>query len=69
MNDIVFEVTEDEDGGYCAECLTEPIFTQADSWEQLRDEVRDAVTAYFFDRAKPTQIRLHLVRNEILTTA
>ena len=69
MSDIVFEIIEEEDGGYTAECLTEPIFTQADSWEQLRKEVRDAVSAYFFDRPMPTQIRLHLVRNEILPTA
>ena len=69
MNDIVFEIIEGDDGGYTAECLTEPIFTQADSWEQLREEVRDAVSAYFFDRSKPTHIRLHLVRNEILPTA
>ena len=69
MNDIVFEVTEEEDGGFTAECLTEPIFTQADSWEQLRGEVTDAVASYYFDRPKPTHIRLHLVRNEILPTA
>ena len=69
MNDIVFEVTEEKDRGFTAECLTDPIFTQADSWEQLRSEVRDAVSAYYFDRPKPIQIRLHLVRNEILPTA
>lgn len=69
MNDLVFEITEEEDGGYSAECLTEPIFTQADTWERLRDEVRDAVSAYFYDRDRPTRIRLHLVRNEILSGA
>ena len=68
MSDIVFEITEEVGGGYTAECLTEPIYTQADSWEQLRDEVRDAVSACFFDRPKPSRIRLHLVRNEILST-
>ena len=68
MSEIMFEITNQEDGGYTAECLTEPISTQADSWDQLRDEVRDAVSAYFFDRPKPSRIRLHLVRNEILST-
>jgi hypothetical protein len=29
MKELVFEVTQEEDGGYCAECLTENIFTQA----------------------------------------
>lgn len=69
MNEIVFEVTQESDGGYCAECLTEDVFTQGDTWEELRDNVRDAVGAYFFDRPKPTSIRLHLVKDEILSAA
>ena len=68
MNEIVFEVIQEADGGFVAECLTEPIFTQADTWERLREEVKDAVSAYFFDRPRPLSIRLHLVRDEILTT-
>ncbi len=43
MNELVFEVTQESDGGYCAECLTESIFTQADTWPVLRDNVRGAV--------------------------
>ena len=35
MKELVFEVTQEEDGGYCAECLTENIFTQADRWDEL----------------------------------
>jgi len=66
MNEIVFEVTQEADGGYVAECLTESIFTQADTWEQLREEVKDAVSGFFFDKSKPEHIRLHLVRDEVL---
>ena len=68
MNEIVFEVLQEGDGGFVAECLTEPIFTQADTWDQLREEVKDAVNGYFFDRSKPASIRLHLVRDEVLLT-
>ena len=28
MNELVFEVIEEADGGYCAECLTESIVTE-----------------------------------------
>jgi len=28
------------DGGFCVECLTESIFTQAGSWEELRKKVK-----------------------------
>jgi len=66
MNELVFEVAQESDGGFCAECLTESIFTQADTWEELRANVRDAVAAFYFDREKPSSVRLHLVRDEVL---
>ena len=70
MNELVFEVTQDTDAGFCAECLTESIFTQGDTWEQLRDNVREAVRAFYFDQPKvPSSIRLHLVRDEVLACA
>lgn len=65
-NDLVFEVTQEDDGGYVAECLTVPIFTQGDNWAVLRDNVRDAVAGFFFDEAPPRSIRLHLVRDELV---
>ncbi len=70
MKEIVFEVSQESDGGYVAECLTESIFTQADDWEQLRKNVKEAVGAFYFDHPeRPTSIRLHLVRDEILASA
>jgi predicted RNase H-like HicB family nuclease len=70
MSELVFEVTQETDGGFVAECLTESIFTQADDWEQLRQNVREAVAAYYFDRPqRPSTIRLHLVRDEVLANA
>jgi len=66
MNGIIFEVTEDVDGGYIAECLTESIVTQGDTWEELRSNVRDAVEAFYFDSEKPSSVRLRLVRDEVL---
>ncbi len=67
MNEIVFDVTQEANGGFAAECLTEAIFTEADSWEELRRNVREAVAAFYFDRLQaPATIRLHLVRDEVL---
>jgi len=65
--DLVFEVIQEADGGYVAECLTENIVTQADTWEELRANVKDAVEGYYFDGPKPRSIRLHLVRDEVLS--
>ncbi len=68
MNEIVFDVTQESDGGFVAECLSESIFTQADNWAELRRSVKEAVAAYYFDRPhRPSTIRLHLVRDEVLT--
>ena len=64
---VIFEVTQESDDGFIAECLTEGIFTQADNWEELRRNIKEAVRAYYFDKQQPTEIRLHLVRDEVLT--
>lgn len=66
MSELVFEVTQEADGGYCAESLTAEIFTQGDTWEAIRQNVQEAVRAYYFDGSIPERIRLHLVRDEIL---
>ena len=68
MNELVFDVTQESDGGFVAECLTEAIFTQADTWDELRSNVREAVEAFFGDSEQPAAIRLHLVRDEVLAT-
>ena len=40
MLELIFEVTQEADGGFFAECLTESIVTEADTWDQLRDNVK-----------------------------
>jgi hypothetical protein len=67
--ELVFSVTQEADGGFVAECLSHDIFTQADTWEDLRDNVREAVSAFFFDQPKPSLVRLHLVHDETLVPA
>lgn len=69
MAELVFEVIQESDGGYCAECLTENIFTEADTWDELRRNVIEATSALFFDGERPDLIRLHLVKDEILSVA
>jgi len=66
MHELVFEVTQEADGGYVAEALGESIITQADSWEELRANVREAVAAFYFDQPAPKRLRLHHVRDEVL---
>jgi predicted RNase H-like HicB family nuclease len=45
---IIFEVREDEvDGGFVARALRQSIVTQAETWEELRGNVREAVQCHF----------------------
>lgn len=69
MNELIFEVTQEADGGYVAEALGEAIHTQGDTWDELRANVQDAVSGYFFDRVKPARLRLRLIRDEIVASA
>jgi len=69
MNENVFEVEQDADGGFTAEVLGESIFTQADNWDELRANVREVVQAFYFDSAAPASIRLRLVRDKVLAVA
>jgi hypothetical protein len=68
MNELVFDVTQEADGGYCAECLTESIVTEGNNWDELRTNVREAVRGYYFDQPEKLalSIRLHQVRDEVL---
>jgi predicted RNase H-like HicB family nuclease len=65
-SELVFDVTEEADGGCVAECPSENIVTQGDTGTELRANVTKAVEAFFFDRPKPQAIRLRLVRDEVL---
>ena len=69
MSELVFEVTQELDGGFIAEALGENIVTEADTWEQLRANVKEAVEAYYFEEPKPAYLRLHLRKDEVLAVA
>ena len=66
MNELVFDVTQEADGGYVAEALGESIFTEGNDWAELRANVLEAVKAFHFDRPAPKKILLHLVRDELV---
>ena len=66
MSEIVFLVEDAAEGGMVARALGHSIFTEADSYEQLREQVRDAVQCHFDNGEQPTIIRLHYVKDEVL---
>jgi hypothetical protein len=64
--EIVFLVEHAAEGGFVARALNASIFTQADSLEQLRMAIREAVACHFGDESGPRAIRLRIVREESL---
>lgn len=69
MGELVFEVVKEAVGGQCDECLTESTFTQADSSAELRWNFVEAANAFYFDKAAPASVCLHLVRDEVFAIA
>lgn len=65
-DEIIFTVQESPEGGYEAQALSKPIFTEADTLEELRSMVRDAVECHFEQRDRPKVIRLHFVKDEVI---
>jgi hypothetical protein len=57
--EIVFSVEESPEGGFEARALGHSIFTQAETVEELRVMVQDAVRCHFDDADRPHVIRLH----------
>ncbi|MCG3111986.1 MAG: hypothetical protein MPW14_13595 [Candidatus Manganitrophus sp.] len=67
MSELVFLIEEAPEGGYNARALGESIFTEADDWDTLRQNILDAVACHYTDRSgAPKLIRLHLVKDEVL---
>jgi predicted RNase H-like HicB family nuclease len=57
MNEIIFLVEECAEGGYIAKGLSSSIITQADTIEELRSMVKDAVHCHYDDATMmPNQI-------------
>ncbi|HTA56972.1 MAG TPA: hypothetical protein VK805_02385 [Candidatus Baltobacteraceae bacterium] len=65
--EIIFAVQESPEGGYEARALGHSIFSQAETLEELKAMVRDAVSCHFTGNEKPSVIRLHLVKDEVIS--
>jgi hypothetical protein len=66
QTEIIFSVQESPEGGYEARALGHSIFSQADSLDELKSMLRDAVACHFAEAEKPSVIRLHLVKDEVI---
>jgi len=63
MNEIIFLVQEEPEGGYTARALSHSIFTEANTWEELEEAAWEAVYVHF-EEEKQQIDKLILVYSE-----
>jgi len=66
FKEIIFLVEEAPEGGYIARALGHSIFTEADTWDELKEAAQDAVRCHFEVDERPALLCLHIVQEEIL---
>jgi hypothetical protein len=65
--ELIFEIRDSEEGGLCARALGHAIFTEADSWDELRRNILEAVGLHFEDESeRPRLVQLHYVKDELI---
>jgi hypothetical protein len=65
--ELIFEIRDAEEGGFYAHALGHAIFTEADTWEDLRANVLESVSLHFEDAAdRPRLVQIHYVRDELI---
>lgn len=65
--EIIFLVEESQEGGYEARALDCSIFTQAETMDELKEEMKDAVKCHFEEKDMPRIIRIHIVKDEVMS--
>jgi hypothetical protein len=66
QSEIIFAVQESLEGGYEAKALSHSIFTEAETLDELKKKIQDAVRCHFDEADRPSLIRLHLVKDEVI---
>jgi predicted RNase H-like HicB family nuclease len=65
-SELIFVVEEAPEGGYLAKAVGESIYTQAETIEDLKINVKEAVYAHYDDNEKPSFVRLHFVKDALI---
>lgn len=65
-NEIIFYIEESLEGGYEAKALGYSIYTEGDTLDELKMNIRDAVKCHFDEQTMPHIVKLHFVREEAM---
>ncbi|MDD3777592.1 MAG: 2-oxoisovalerate dehydrogenase [Actinomycetota bacterium] len=67
MEELIFIIKESDEGGFEAKALGYSIFTEAEDMVSLRKAIKDAVICHFDKGNVPKVIRLHMVKDELMS--
>lgn len=67
MKEIIFLIEEAVEGGFTAKALGESIFTEGETLEEVKSNIKEAVECHFDEAELPNLIRLHIVKDELMT--
>ena len=65
MSEIIFIIEESPEGGYEAKALGHSIFTEGETIEELKENIKEAIHCHF-EVDVPAIIRLHYVKEEVI---
>jgi predicted RNase H-like HicB family nuclease len=65
-SEIIFIVEEADEGGYIARALGHSIFTEGDSYEEVKRNILDAIECHFDAATAPKIVRIHFVKEETI---
>jgi hypothetical protein len=66
MTELIFLVEEAHEGGLTARSVGASIFTEADDFRALEEQIRDAVMCHFDEADRPRFVRIHFTREEVI---
>jgi hypothetical protein len=64
MSEIIFIVEESPEGGFEARALGHSIFTEGETMESLKQNIREAIQCHF-EVGAPKVVRLHFIKEEV----
>jgi len=66
MSEIIFIVENSDEGGYTAKALGYSIYTEGETLDELKENIKDAIKCHFDSKEVPHIVRLHIVRDEVI---
>lgn len=67
MSEIIFIIEDSDEGGYTAKALDYSIYTEGETLDEIKENIKDAVKCHFGAKKFPHIVRLHMVKDEVMS--